>query len=399
MIKYILVINMIEKVEVLGFLTGKNSKNNTLSKYKVGGTDLGYPIYNSVTNEMFLAFGDTFSDPFGSDKPKLNFKRRWRSNVLAKIKLDKSYENGIEILDFLKNKKTNIAKSIVQGHHTADGDNIEVTKIPTGLIEVNGIIYMFYFSIRRWKPFAIMNYGGCLKSSDNGKTWSRVYDLTWVDETTREFDENIEKLINEPVSNTPHKLKFVNSKKKIDVNVHKGHFYTLIFPVDGYDGYIYLFGECGYRKRGIKLARVLKENIEKFDEYEYMVDTNESGNPIWVKGRKGLDLQKRNVNSYLITNPSGELSVVYNKYLNKWLLFKMSEDAYQVLCYVSDNVYGPYGRPIEIIKNTDSRLPNDIIYAPLTHEKLFEEDGKIMNMLLSLWLPNYNPVILRIYLK
>ena len=34
----------------------------------MGGTDLGYPIYNSVTNEMFLAFGDTFSDPFGSDK-------------------------------------------------------------------------------------------------------------------------------------------------------------------------------------------------------------------------------------------------------------------------------------------------------------------------------------------
>ena len=63
----------------------------------------------------------------------------------------------------------------------------------------------------------------------------------------------------------------------------------------------------------------IKENIEKFDEYEYMVDTNESGNPIWVKGRKGLDLQKRNVNSYLITNPSGELSVVYNKYLNKTL--------------------------------------------------------------------------------
>ena len=26
------------------------------------------------------------------------------------------------------------------------------------------------------------------------------------------------------------------------------------------------------------------------------------------------------------------------------------------------------------------RLPNNIIYAPLTHEKLFEEDGKIMNL-------------------
>ena len=53
----------------------------------------------------------------------------------------------------------------------------------------------------------------------------------------------------------------------------------------------------------------------------------------------------------------------------------------------------------EIIQNLDSKLPNSIIYAPLTHEKLFEQDGKIMNVLLSLWVPNYNPVVLRIYLK
>lgn len=390
---------MIEKVEVLNFVTGKNSKNDTLARFKVGGTDLGMPLYNSVTNEMFLAFGDTFSDPFGADKPNLTFKCRWRSNTLAKIKIKESYKDGIEIIDFLKNEKTNIAKAIIQGHHTKDEENIEVTKIPTGLIEVNGNIYMFYFSIRRWKPVATMNYGGCVKSTDNGKTWSRVYDLTWVDETTKEFDEQIEKLINEPASNVPHKQKFVKAKKKIDVNEHKGHFYTLIFPVDGYDGYIYLFGECGYRKRGIKLARVLKENIEKFDEYEYMVDTTKDCKPIWVKGKEGLDLQKRNVNSYLISNPSGELSVVYNKYLKKWLLFKISEDGYQVLCYMSDNVYGPYGKPKEIIKNIDSKLPNTIIYAPLTHEKLFEENGKIMNVLLSLWVPNYNPVVLRIYLK
>lgn len=390
---------MLEKVEVLGFVTGKNSKNDTLKRYKVGGTDLGMPVYNSVTNEMFLAFGDTFSDPFGIDKPNLNFKCRWRSNVLAKIKLKDSYKDGIEIVDFLKNKKTNIAKSIIQGHHTKDEENVEVTKIPTGLIEVNGTIYMFYFSIRRWKPIATMNYGGCIKSTDNCKTWTRVYDLTWVDETTKKFDDTIETLINEPASNVVHKLEFVKSKKKVDVKGHKGHFYTLNYPVDGKDGYIYLFGECGYRKRGIKLARVLKENIEKFDEYEYMIDTDDNLNPIWVKGKDGLTLQKRNVNSYLIANPSGELSVAYNKYLNKWLLFKISEDKEQVLCYQSDNIYGPYGKPIEIINNLDPRLPNDIVYAPLTHEKLFEEDGKIMNVLLSLWLPNYNPVVLRIYLK
>ena len=390
---------MVEKVEVLGFLTGKNSKNDTLSRFRVGGTDLGMPLYNSVTNEMFLAFGDTFSDPFGSDKPHLNFKRRWRSNTLAKIQLSDTYKDGISIIDFLKDEKTNIAKSIIQGHHTLDHENVEVTKIPTGMIEVNGILYMFYFSIRTWKPVAIMNYGGCLKSTDNGKTWNRVYSLTWVDETTNEFDERVNNLINEPASNTPHKLHFVNSKKKIDVADHKANSFTLNFPVDGKDGYIYIFGECGYRKRGIRLARVLKENIEDIYSYEYMVDTNEQQEPIWVKGKEGIKLQRQNVNSYLITNPSGEMSVAYNKYLNKWLLFKITEDGNQVVFYQSDNVYGPYSKATEVIKNNDAMLPNSIIYAPLTHERLFEEDGKIMNILLSLWLPHYNPVVLRVHLK
>ena len=390
---------IIEKVEITGYLTGKNSKNDTLSRFKVGGTDLGMPLYNSVRNEMFLAFGDTFSDPFGIDKPDMMFKRRWRSNTLAKIKLAESYEDGIEIVDFLKNDKTNVAKSIIQGHHTADHENIEVTKIPTGMIEVNGNLYMFYFSIRTWKPISIMNYGGCLKSVDNGKTWQRVYDLTWIDETTKEYDSQIEKLINEPATNVVHRKTFINSKKKIDVNEHKANSYTLNFPVDGKDGYIYIFGECGYRKRGIRLARVLKDEIENFDSYEYMVDTNDLNEPIWIKGKEGLKLQKDNVNSYIIANPSGEMSVAYNKYLKKWLLFKITEDGNQVACYPSDNVYGPYGKAFEIMNNTHKDLPNKIMYAPLTHEKLFEQDGKIMNILLSQWLPHYNPVVLRVHLK
>ena len=67
--------------------------------------------------------------------------------------------------------------------------------------------------------------------------------------------------------------------------------------------------------------------------------------------------------------------------------------------YAADNIYGPYGKAQVILENNDNRLPNSIIYAPLTHEKLTEEDGKVMNVLLSLWLPNYNPIVLRIYLK
>ena len=85
----------IKSVEINGFLTGKNSKNDTLRRFRVGGTDLGMPLYDSVNNKMYFAFGDTFSDSFGPDKPNINFKKRWRSNTLATIKLEECYENGI----------------------------------------------------------------------------------------------------------------------------------------------------------------------------------------------------------------------------------------------------------------------------------------------------------------
>ena len=160
-----------------------------------------------------------------------------------------------------------------------------------------------------------------------------------------------------------------------------------------------MFGECGFRRRGIRLARVLKEHIEKFDQYEYMVDCDDCGQPVWVKGIEGIKQQKKNVNNFLIANPSGEMCVVFNKHLNKWILIRMSEDHTQALMHTSDNIYGPYSKAHVIIDNENKDLPNNIIYAPLTHEKLFEQDGKIMNVLLSTWLPTYNPVVLRVYLK
>jgi hypothetical protein len=389
----------IQKVEINGFLTGKNSKNDTLRRFRVGGTDLGMPLYDSVNDKLYFAFGDTFSDPFGPDKPDINFKKRWRSNTLATVKISDSYEDGIEIIDFYKNPKTNIAKAIIEGHHMGDNDFIEVTKIPTGLIEVNGIYYMFHFSIRTWRPIAIMNYGGCVKSTDFGKTWTKVHDLSWVDEREPKYDEQTSKLINEPLRTKPGKGKFIERKAKVDVNEHKGHYYTLNFPVDGKDGYVYLFGQCGFRTRGIRLARVLKENIEKFNEYEYMVDTDINNLPIWVKGQEGIKMQFENPNSYLIPNPSGEMSVVYNNYLGKWILFRMNDDVTQAVMHVSDNVYGPYSKAEVIVNSSDKRIPNKKCYAPLTHEKLFEQDGKIMNILLSQWLPHYNPIILRVELE
>ena len=49
----------VENVKTTAQLTGKKAVTDTLSNWQIGGTDLGFPIYNSKNDTMCIAFGDT----------------------------------------------------------------------------------------------------------------------------------------------------------------------------------------------------------------------------------------------------------------------------------------------------------------------------------------------------
>ena len=236
-------------VEWLGMLTGPESANRTDMEYVVGGTDLGIPVYNSKNDTMYLFFGDTFQN----EKNQTGY---WRSNVVG---LSKDYDlsDGLTFDSFLAGS-SGIAKAVIDGHHA---DGFEMTKIPTGAVEVDGVLYMFYFSIRTWNPNS-MNYGGAVKSTDNGETWERVYDMTWVDHDEGGYSADIARLVNEDID-------LQENGGNIDIAGRAGNTFTQIFPIDGKDGYIYILGEGKYRQGGIRMGRVKKENIEVFEEYEY----------------------------------------------------------------------------------------------------------------------------------
>lgn len=372
----------IGRVEYVGALTGEKSANDTPA-YSVGGCDLGFPCYDDAHKTLLLFFGDTFLKP--------NLEGRWRSNTVARVR-DFDCSRGVRIGDFVA-FPSGIARPAIEGHHR---DKYEMTKIPTGAVAVNGAVYLFYFSKYTWwdvPPEHSMNYGGAVRSTDGGETWERVYDMTWADHADGERAEEIGKLINENAY-------FVQDCGNVSLAGHLGYDFTQIFPKDGGDGYIYLYGEGGYRTQGVKLARVRKEEIECFAKYEYYQGRRD-GVPVWLAGRTGLDALAGNAESFLIREPCGELSVAYNPYLAKWLLFTVRPSGEESGCpvlYAADTPCGPFEKWDEpLLAAAADVLPEkQAVYAPMAHELWMEEGGRSMLLLLSVWVPVYNPAVLRL---
>ena len=85
-------------------ITGKNGVTDT-TQWLVGGTDLGFPIYNGKNDTMYYAFGDTFPNPDQTGA--------WRSNTLA-ISKDFDFSDGLRIDDHYKGP-TGAAREVVEG--------------------------------------------------------------------------------------------------------------------------------------------------------------------------------------------------------------------------------------------------------------------------------------------
>ena len=383
----------IESVDWVGLITGEESENQTYSKYLVGGTDLGIPVYNSKNDTMYLFFGDTFM-------ANKTMEGDWRSNVCFTSK-DWNLSDGLTFNGALTDPKNDQrATSIIDGIHQ-DGIN-EVTKIPTGGIEINGTMYMFYFSKFSWKnpKEDSMNYGGCVKSTDNGKTWERVYDLTWANHLEKPANKTglntskLEDLINYDINNRP-------GGGDISLEDHVGYYFTQVAPIDGKDGYVYILGEGGYRTFGMKLGRVKKADFEKFEEYEYFVGTDDNDDPIWEKGIEGLQTCDASDSAFVIANDNcGEQSIMYNQFLKKWVVTYLNSTG--IVLRTADNIWGPYSEAQTVLGYTSvssvcpTKYQLTSIYGGFTHEEWVEGNGRVMYMTFSQYQPLYNSSLLRV---
>jgi len=358
--------NKVESLVNLGLITGDDSPNKTGQNWDVGGTDLGIPIYDEANKKMYFAFGDTYS---GADQ-----HGNWRSNIMA-VTTDLDASDGITIDYFLNNNRP-IAKEFIPSRKV---DNLEITTIPTGGIVIGDSIYVHYMSVRVWGTPGEwdINYNGVVKSVDGGETWTRVNNLTWA-ESNKEYVET------------------VTGMDVIELNKRIAPNFLQVFPIKAADGYIYIYGIPGGRSGGAKLGRVLVEKYEDFFEYEYFNGYDENDNPIFIKGTAGLEAILENDKAYVISPKVAEISVMYNKYLEKWITIYKFNNSGRLVFRTSDNPWGVWSDE-ELITTADD-LPGGF-YGEFMHEIYSEKDGKVIYFIISQWKPIYNSRLMRLEFK
>lgn len=327
----------VTNVRQVAQLTGPRSLNKT-SRYEVAGQDLG---------SMFEADGKTwfvFGDTFGQRDPGMTGGggTEWRSNTMAYTN-DTNPADGIRFDGYIADDQ-GWAKELI-GSKKVDGD--EMTTIPTYGFEANGAMYLDYMSVKHWGDPGEWetNYAGLAKSSDHGKTWKKLAAPRWG-----------------------------GTSNFVQVSVTK------------VGDELYFWGVTHGRFGQVKLMKVAQKDVEKQSAYRYYTGTASNGAPRWSS-----DIDAATVVAH---GTVGELSVVWNDYLQRWLMTYTDGDGAGALISDSAHPWGPWSTPKTLVSASD--VPG--LYAPFMLPQYTENGGRTIYFTLSKWDP-YNVYWYRADLK
>ncbi|WP_245987469.1 DUF4185 domain-containing protein [Cohnella lupini] len=315
-------------------LTGADSPNKT-DKYALYGTDLGSMI--NAEDRTYFVFGDSF----GERPPDMTGGggSLWRSNTIA-YTTDKDPADGITF-DGMITDEIGLAKELLP---SVKVDYDEMTKIPTHGLYANGSLYLYFMSVNHWGDPGKwdVNYAGVSKSTDNGQNWTQMESLKWPG------DSNF-------IQVSPYKVENDDGKSEAEI-------YFWCIPS----------GRFG----GVQLMKVSESNVENLGEYRYFMGLDDKGDPLW-----GTDMKKARS---VVDDTAGELSVVWNPYLERWLMTYLKEGR-GVVIREGLTPWGPWGEALDLVKASD--YPG--LYAPYMNDRFIGDDGKTIYFSLSLWDP-YN---------
>ncbi|MGH3920026.1 MAG: DUF4185 domain-containing protein [Pseudonocardiaceae bacterium] len=277
-------------------ITGAESINATEARYKIKGTDLGI-MWTDERGQILAAFGDTFgagwagtSSGFG-DPATID----WRSNTLARSS-DRDPADGMSFNNFVTDRPGH-AKELLP---SLKQNGVEMTKIPTGGVNIGGRDYMAYMSVRKFTTPGnwITNHNGVAYSDDGGQTWKDV-----------------------PSTH----------RKNTDALDEK---FQMIAYARG-DGFVYAFGTQNGRFGAAHVARVPERQLLDNSAYEYWTGKD------WQRG------DSTNA-AAIVPGPVGELSVRYDETLNSWQMMTMDESRGEIVVRLAPQPTGPWGDPITV---------------------------------------------------
>jgi hypothetical protein len=351
---------VIERVEweYVRRLTGplEPGVNSTVVMGDVAGTDLGHVFHNDLTGSLCIVFGDTYGA--GSELPPIETKPpdpprkllEWRSNVMALIEdpaelVRSGLSTGRMITD-----RPGYAKQLIPGLHQANDRRGEVTKIPTNGISIDGRLFLHYMSVNWWNPEKAgdwsTNYSSLAYSDHEGNDW-HVMAPMWPGDS---------------------------------------NFTQVAFVREG--SYLYLFGIPAGRFGGVKLARVRADIRSPLDPASYWY-LRSAGRNDWLP--EEVDAGE------IISGPVGELSVMRNDFLRRWIMmYTRPESAHaseSIVLREAVSLTGVWSDEIEVCGGG---------YGSYLHPSLVENRGEVAYFTRSHWIApesdghHYNVWLMRV---
>jgi hypothetical protein len=322
------VLSAVTGVKRVAQLTGHDSLNST-ARFEIAGQDLG---------SMFQADGKTwfvFGDTFGQRDAGLTGGggTEWRSNALA-YSTDTDPSDGIRFDGYIADD-LGWAKELIDSKKV---DGTEMTAIPTYGFEANGAMYLAYMSVKHWGEPGEWetNYAGFARSTDGGQTWTKLDAPRWGGESNF-----------------------------VQVSVSK------------LDGDLYFWGVTHGRFGGVQLMTVPEKDVEKQSAYRYFSGTAADGSPRWSSTASDAKT--------IVDDTVGELSVVWNDYLSRWIMSYTDGGAESAVIREGATPWGPWGEKITLASQDE--VPG--LYAPFLSPNLTADGGRTIYFTLSVWDP-YN---------
>ncbi len=320
----------IVSVRQVGQLTGQPSINNT-GQVNVYGTDLG-SMFGHSDGRIYFLFGDTFGAPGppGSDD--------WRSNTMA-FSSDSVARDGIQFDGWITDVAGHAA-ALIEGDHDPNNGLGEVTKIPTAGWSSDGRHYMWFMSVKRWGAAGqwYTNFAEIAYSENNGNDWIR---------------SGVQK---------PGESNFIQ------------------VAFAEYDGYLYIWGIPAGRLGGVKLARVPPSDILDESAYSY------------YDGTEWLSEEADGV--IIVDPPVGELSVLWNSFLQRWIMMYLNESTASIEVRQAEYPQGPWSQPTQVV----SAVEYPALYGAYMHESYIENEGETVYFLMSQF-THYNVFLMEVVFR
>ncbi len=321
-----------------GQLTGQDAISDS-TPYGVGGTDLGIIVKHGT--KFLYFFGDTFESAS-------TMSGNWRSNTLAKS-TDADPSDGISLDEWVLNPTTGLAKELISSLKV---DYDEVTCIPTAAVSLNGILYVFYMSVIHWSTTGgiwTCNNASIAISTDDGQNFSKMTNISWAGDSN-----------------------FV--------------LFGAVQPYDESDEYLYLLSTPAGRFGSCYLCRVNPAQILNSSAYSYFSGVSTSEESTW-----STDYDKA---ISIFSSPVGEVSVMWNEYLEKWTAFYTDNVNYAIVLRTADSLWGEWSDPIVIVDATE--YPS--LYGSFIQPELVEENGEIVYFIMSVY-NAYNTFVMSVDLS